>query len=125
MIQPGTRSPGDAEKGPVRSGTDTDSPSWSDGTDLEKRSGEDINPGRTSTDTSDAETAEEDRNPASRQRTRDGPSDGADGAHTGVLSRAVSRVLTKVSTKSSWNPGPPPDGGLQAWTAGKPPFCPF
>ncbi|KAI1804657.1 MFS general substrate transporter [Daldinia bambusicola] len=28
---------------------------------------------------------------------------------------AVSRVLSRMSTKSSWNPGPPPDGGKVAW----------
>ncbi|KAI0157089.1 MFS general substrate transporter [Hypoxylon sp. FL1284] len=28
---------------------------------------------------------------------------------------AVSRVLSRISTKSSWNPGPPPDGGRVAW----------
>ncbi|KAI1463560.1 MFS general substrate transporter [Daldinia caldariorum] len=27
----------------------------------------------------------------------------------------VSRVLSRMSTKSSWNPGPPPDGGKVAW----------
>ncbi|KAK4164652.1 major facilitator superfamily domain-containing protein [Cladorrhinum sp. PSN259] len=36
----------------------------------------------------------------------------------GVLSRVVSRVLTRQSTKkSNWDPGPPPDGGVKAWTA--------
>ncbi|KAK4223153.1 riboflavin transporter MCH5 [Podospora fimiseda] len=36
----------------------------------------------------------------------------------GVLSRVVSRVLTCQSTKkSTWDPGPPPDGGIKAWTA--------
>ncbi|RYP80291.1 hypothetical protein DL770_006290 [Monosporascus sp. CRB-9-2] len=28
---------------------------------------------------------------------------------------AVNRVLSRISTKSSWNPGPPPDGGSKAW----------
>ncbi|ORY60914.1 major facilitator superfamily domain-containing protein [Pseudomassariella vexata] len=32
-------------------------------------------------------------------------------------SRAVSRVLSRISTKSSSNPGPPPDGGHEAWLA--------
>lgn len=41
--------------------------------------------------------------------------DGGRGGLAGVLDRAVSRV----STKSSWNPGPPPDGGGKAWTAGQ------
>ncbi|KAI1105453.1 MFS general substrate transporter [Jackrogersella minutella] len=33
------------------------------------------------------------------------------------MAGAVSRVLSKISTKSSWNPGPPPDGGRVAWLA--------
>lgn len=37
------------------------------------------------------------------------------GGIVGVLERVVSRA----STKSSWNPGPPPDGGVKAWTAGE------
>lgn len=37
------------------------------------------------------------------------------GGIVGVLDRVVSRA----STKSSWNPGPPPDGGVKAWTAGE------
>lgn len=45
---------------------------------------------------------------------------GGDGAgEAGMLSRVLSRVLSHASTKSSWNPGPPPDGGLKAWMAGK------
>ncbi|KAI5859901.1 MFS general substrate transporter [Durotheca rogersii] len=27
----------------------------------------------------------------------------------------VNRVLSRISTRSSWNPGPPPDGGRVAW----------
>jgi hypothetical protein len=31
--------------------------------------------------------------------------------------RDAAKVLTRMSTKSSWkDPGPPPDGGLLAWT---------
>jgi hypothetical protein len=31
--------------------------------------------------------------------------------------RDAARVVTRISTKSSWkDPGPPPDGGLLAWT---------
>jgi len=31
--------------------------------------------------------------------------------------RDAARVVTRMSTKSSWkDPGPPPDGGLLAWT---------
>ncbi|KAI2627549.1 MFS general substrate transporter [Hypoxylon sp. NC1633] len=33
------------------------------------------------------------------------------------MAGAVSRVLSRISTKSSWNPGPPPDGGRVAWMA--------
>ncbi|KAI0844887.1 MFS general substrate transporter [Daldinia vernicosa] len=33
------------------------------------------------------------------------------------MTGAVSRVLSRMSTKSSWNPGPPPDGGKVAWLA--------
>ena len=36
----------------------------------------------------------------------------------GGLGRVVGRVLSRSTTKSSWNPGPPPDGGVKAWTAG-------
>lgn len=35
----------------------------------------------------------------------------------GGLTGVVGRVLSRTTTKSSWNPGPPPDGGLRAWTA--------
>ncbi|KAL7620051.1 hypothetical protein AAE478_010600 [Parahypoxylon ruwenzoriense] len=31
------------------------------------------------------------------------------------IAGAVNRVLSRISTKSSWNPGPPPDGGRVAW----------
>ena len=27
-------------------------------------------------------------------------------------------AVTRTSTKSSWNPGPPPDGGWSGWTQG-------
>ncbi|KAI6088271.1 MFS general substrate transporter [Hypoxylon rubiginosum] len=33
------------------------------------------------------------------------------------MAGAVNRVLSRISTKSSWNPGPPPDGGRVAWIA--------
>ncbi|KAI1385225.1 MFS general substrate transporter [Hypoxylon trugodes] len=33
------------------------------------------------------------------------------------MAGAVNRVLSRISTKSSWNPGPPPDGGRVAWLA--------
>lgn len=38
------------------------------------------------------------------------------GAGSGVLGLAE-RVLSRTTSKSSFNPGPPPDGGLRAWTA--------
>ncbi|KAI2602928.1 MFS general substrate transporter [Hypoxylon fragiforme] len=33
------------------------------------------------------------------------------------MAGTVNRVLSRISTKSSWNPGPPPDGGRVAWLA--------
>lgn len=52
------------------------------------------------------------------------PGDGSDdeGDATRPSSRiadVLDRVVSRVSTKSSWNPGPPPDGGMKAWTAGE------
>lgn len=38
------------------------------------------------------------------------------------MTGALNRVLSRISTKSSWNPGPPPDGGRVAWIACKLPF---
>ncbi|KAK4118936.1 MFS general substrate transporter [Parathielavia appendiculata] len=116
MVQPRPRSPTEEDKGPARPGSDTDS-SWSSlpaGVgDLEKKTGEDIV--RTS---SEVDIDAGGQAPLSKPRTReDRQDDGADGTGNSVLSRAVSRVLTKASTKSSWNPGPPPDGGWQAWIA--------
>ncbi|KAI1751070.1 riboflavin transporter MCH5 [Xylaria castorea] len=35
--------------------------------------------------------------------------------NAGGVTGAVSRVLSRVSTSASRNPGPPPDGGKQAW----------
>jgi hypothetical protein len=118
MGKPGSHPADDAVKGPVaRPDADTDSSSASAGVDLEKQSGEGI--GRTPTGSSDDETpVEEEHPPISRQRTHEDDNDGH-GTGNSVLSRVASRVVTKVSTKSSWNPGPPPDGGLQAWIAGK------
>ncbi|CAJ2508518.1 Uu.00g135440.m01.CDS01 [Anthostomella pinea] len=31
------------------------------------------------------------------------------------MAGAVNRVLSKMSSNASWNPGPPPDGGREAW----------
>ncbi len=58
----------------------------------------------------------EDDSPSSNSNPDDAitPTPSAGG---GVLSTVLSRVLTKASTKS-FQPGPPPDGGLKAWTAG-------
>ncbi|KAI1458557.1 MFS general substrate transporter [Annulohypoxylon moriforme] len=33
------------------------------------------------------------------------------------MTGALNRVLSRISTRSSWNPGPPPDGGRVAWLA--------
>ncbi|KAK3290928.1 major facilitator superfamily domain-containing protein [Chaetomium fimeti] len=112
MGEAGSKPLDDVVKGPTQSGRETDSSSASAGIDLEKESGEGI--GRTPTGTSDEENAGEERPPLSHQRTHE---DGGNGNGNGMLSRVASRVITKVSTKSSWNPGPPPDGGLQAWVA--------
>lgn len=38
------------------------------------------------------------------------------GRGSGVFGLAE-RVLSRTTSKSSFNPGPPPDGGLRAWTA--------
>lgn len=40
------------------------------------------------------------------------------GGRTGVAG-VLERVISRTSTKSTWNPGPPPDGGVQAWMAGE------
>ncbi|RYP03459.1 hypothetical protein DL764_005140 [Monosporascus ibericus] len=37
------------------------------------------------------------------------------------MTGAVNIVLSRISTKSSWNPGPPPDGGSKAWLTCRPP----
>ncbi len=43
--------------------------------------------------------------------------EGKDEPVTRVASNVVNRVLSRISTKKSWaDPGPPPDGGLKAWT---------
>lgn len=51
--------------------------------------------------------------PAAVDAGREG--EGGGGGSGGVLDR----VMSRVSTKSSWNPGPPPNGGVKAWTAGE------
>lgn len=45
--------------------------------------------------------------------------DGGEPRPSGGLAGMMERVVSRVSTKSSWNPGPPPDGGVRAWTAGQ------
>jgi hypothetical protein len=116
MAEPRPRSPGNAEKGPSRHSPRTDSSASLPGglEDPEKQSREDI--GHTLSET---DGDEDGQTPLSRPRTReDEQQDDTAGAGPGVLSRAVSRVITRASTKSSWNPGPPPDGGWRAWIAG-------
>lgn len=45
-------------------------------------------------------------------------SDGRDVENGHVsLPGVIGHVLSRTTTQSSWNPGPPPDGGLKAWTA--------
>ncbi len=41
----------------------------------------------------------------------------------GGAAGVVNRVLSRISTNASWNPGPPPDGGKQAWLMGKQDRC--
>lgn len=52
----------------------------------------------------------EPRTPGAADEDRDG------GRGSGVFGLAE-RVLSRTTSKSSFNPGPPPDGGLRAWTA--------
>lgn len=40
-----------------------------------------------------------------------------EGGRDGIAG-VIERVISRTSTKSNWNPGPPPDGGKKAWTAG-------
>lgn len=40
-----------------------------------------------------------------------------EGGRDGIAG-AIERVISRTSTKSNWNPGPPPDGGKNAWMAG-------
>ncbi|KAK2610294.1 hypothetical protein N8I77_003740 [Diaporthe amygdali] len=39
------------------------------------------------------------------------------GSRGSVVSGLAERVLSRTTSRSSFNPGPPPDGGLKAWTA--------
>lgn len=61
-------------------------------------------------DESDFEDADEDHRASGADEEDRG------GRRSGVLGRAE-RVLSRTTSKSSFNPGPPPDGGLRAWTA--------
>ncbi|KAL2144186.1 hypothetical protein VTI28DRAFT_9477 [Corynascus sepedonium] len=106
-------SPRDAEKGFPRPDGDTDTSSLSARMDPEKRSGDDgARPASTDASDSDPEGDHEDQPPTSRRRAAEDNDPG-----NSAVTRTLSRVLTRASTKSSWNPGPPPDGGLQAWMA--------
>lgn len=67
------------------------------------------------TDLVSGDAEEERQDAADQEREKNAPSRAPGGGIAGVLERVVSRA----STKSSWNPGPPPDGGLKAWTAGE------
>lgn len=49
-------------------------------------------------------------------RSTNGDGHNVASTHGGV-SGIVERVFSRTKTKSSWDPGPPPDGGLRAWTA--------
>lgn len=88
-------------------GPDTDMSSLPGEVDLEKRS--------------EDRAGEDGRRSGPESMSSGEGEDGRDGGDGdgGVMSRVVSRVLSRVSTKSSWNPGPPPDGGVKAWTAGE------
>lgn len=44
------------------------------------------------------------------------PTDDVEAGEKSGVKRALTHTLSRFSTKSSWkDPGPPPDGGLQAW----------
>lgn len=55
---------------------------------------------------------------AGERRTNGDDDDDAPRPSGGIVG-VLDRVVSRVSTKSSWNPGPPPDGGVKAWTAGE------
>lgn len=46
----------------------------------------------------------------------EGAEEGRGGRSSGVFGLA-DRVISRTTSKSSFNPGPPPDGGLRAWTS--------
>lgn len=48
-----------------------------------------------------------------------GEEDESEPRRSGGVLGMVDRVVSRASTKSSWNPGPPPDGGARAWMAGE------
>ncbi|CAN8105192.1 unnamed protein product [Discula destructiva] len=52
---------------------------------------------------------------AKLERGYEEPSQRESGQNT--VAGAIERALSRTSTKSNWNPGPPPDGGVKAWTA--------
>lgn len=47
---------------------------------------------------------------------QEGAEEGRGGRSSGVFGLA-DRVISRTTSKSSFNPGPPPDGGLRAWTS--------
>lgn len=69
----------------------------------------------------------------SEKRARKGEGEEEDGGETGGEGEVASitpgrdaetgsitgRVLSRISTRSSFNPGPPPDGGTKAWLVGE------
>lgn len=60
-------------------------------------------------DESDFEDGGDRDEPAADEDDRRGRGSGVSGL--------ADRVLSRTTSKSSFNPGPPPDGGLRAWTA--------
>ena len=81
--------------------------------DVEKRGERDFS------DDSHDEKDEDNAEGASPRNYEPGEGKGESSATTvGGISKVLSRVVTRTSIKSL-NPGPPPDGGLQAWIAGK------
>lgn len=50
----------------------------------------------------------------------DDDEDGDDDSHDEETPGVISRVLSRITSKSSVDPGPPPDGGVVAWTQCKP-----
>ncbi|KAI0836179.1 MFS general substrate transporter [Hypoxylon sp. FL0890] len=98
------------------------SPSFSDGelpVDVEKRADHDHTPAEPevpSQNKKDEEHGDESRTEET-ENWRIPPEPDILNTEADGMAGAVSRVLSRISTKSSWNPGPPPDGGKAAWLA--------